>query len=43
VNAIADLAFVRGRTSVMALRDGSRVKIRPVLPGGRVPNRPVGA
>jgi hypothetical protein len=32
VSPIADEAFVRGRTSLMALRDGSRVTIRPVLP-----------
>jgi GNAT superfamily N-acetyltransferase len=35
VSPIADEAFVRGRTSVMSLRDGSRVKIRPVLPGDK--------
>ena len=35
MSPIADEAFVRGRTSVMSLRDGSRVKIRPVLPGDK--------
>jgi GNAT superfamily N-acetyltransferase len=35
VSPIADEAFIRARTSVMSLRDGSRVKIRPVFPGDK--------
>jgi GNAT superfamily N-acetyltransferase len=34
-SALHDEAFIRARTSLLSLRDGTRVKIRPVVPGDK--------